>query len=352
MTLWFLIPVMPKTTLKRFATQKDIARRVGISQEAVSAVLRGKSETVRVSDAVRRRVLAAARALRYLPNRSARAMRARRFHNLGYFVVNADLSEQDFPGYRAGIHDAAIRHDYQVVLIRLPHRLAGAGNPIPAVFREAHLDALIITPYSVFTREILDAVRESGLPVVYLNQKQRTNAVYVDELGGASALTQHLIDRGGRRIVYVEPGDRGTTATWHYSQRDRLRGYEKTMATHGLIPIVRRGAWPVADPAYAKLFRGPGRPDAAFCFNDFAALYLQRFILQAGLDIPRDVRLAGYGGDEIDMHFTAPLTTMRIPRYAMGVAAVEMALTLAGQECRQAWPSVVVQPVLAVGGTT
>ncbi|MEI8243958.1 MAG: LacI family DNA-binding transcriptional regulator [bacterium] len=343
---------IPSTT-PLTASQQDIARLVGVSQTVVSHVLRGaQNGTVRVAEATRRRILDAARRVNYRPNSSARAMRARRFRNLGYFVCNVDLTENDFPGFRAGICDAATAHGHHVVMIRLPHSVTGIDNPIPLVFREAHLDALIINPYSYLSADIVKAVEQSGLPVVYLNQKQQTNAVYVDERSGARAVTQHLIDRGGRRIVYVEPGDRDATAVWHYSQRDRLRGYKETLVAHGLEPRIQRGAWPAADPSFAGMFRAPGRPDAAFCFNDFAALYLQRFILQAGLEIPRDVRLAGYGGDEIDMHFTAPLTTMRIPRYPMGVAAVEMAVTLAGQERRQALPSVVVQPVLAVGGTT
>lgn len=52
----------------------DIAARAGVSQATVSLVLNNRTDGVRISDATRQRVIAAARELGYQRNEVARAM--------------------------------------------------------------------------------------------------------------------------------------------------------------------------------------------------------------------------------------------------------------------------------------
>ncbi len=59
-------------------TSHDVARAAGVSQATVSAVLSGTRGNIRISDATRRRVHAAATALNYAPNPAAQALRRRR----------------------------------------------------------------------------------------------------------------------------------------------------------------------------------------------------------------------------------------------------------------------------------
>lgn len=56
-------------------TIKDIARLVGVSNPAVSAVLNGRTVNCRVSDKTRQKILAAAAELGYIPSTSAKMMR-------------------------------------------------------------------------------------------------------------------------------------------------------------------------------------------------------------------------------------------------------------------------------------
>jgi len=47
-------------------------------------------------------------------------------------------------------------------------------------------------------------------------------------------------------------------------------------------------------------------------------------LLAQGLKIPGDVSIAGFGNILLADHFRVPLTTVRQPKYRLGVAAVEM----------------------------
>ena len=333
---------------KPSATQDDVATAAGVSQAVVSAVLGGRTGKIGASEKLQKKILAAAAKLGYRTDSSARAMRMRRFYNLGYFTANVSQAvEQDRPEFRAGVYDTAAAQGYQVTMVRLPSRPTADTNPIPQVFRESHLDGLIINHVSLLTPELERVVTASGLPVVYLNEKRKSNAVYVDDFAGARIMTEHLLEQGYRRIAFSS-----TESGEHYSHADRIAGYSKVMAEHKLptrlLPAdTRRCGVDILD-----CLKTSKRPDAIFCSSDFHALYFQRFIHQLGLHFPDDLGLAGYNDDGYDLFLESPLTTMRIPRYDMGRAAVEMVLKLITAPQRPKISSVCFTPSLVTGLST
>src|SRR5215472_11889010 len=75
----------PRIRDDRSVTLKDIAERSGVSVMAVSAVLRGKTGTVRVSEETRAKILRVAQEMRYRPHAVARALRRRRTDTIGFY---------------------------------------------------------------------------------------------------------------------------------------------------------------------------------------------------------------------------------------------------------------------------
>jgi LacI family transcriptional regulator len=297
---------------------------------------------------LQKKILAAAAKLGYRTDSSARAMRMRRFFNLGYFTANVtEAVEQDHPGFRAGVYDAAATHGYHVAMVRLPSRPTMDTNPIPQEFRESHLDGLIINHVSLLTPELQAVVTASGFPVVYINEKHRHNAVYVDDLAGARIMTEHLLAQGYRRVAFS-----CTEAGGHYSQADRVAGYSKVMAEHRLQTQILNTDTRRCGADILAWLRSSKRPDAIFCYSDDLALYYQRFIHQLGLHFPNDLGLAGYNAAGYDLFLESPLTTMRIPRYDMGKAAVEMVLKLIASPEQPKVTSVCFKPGLVTGLST
>jgi DNA-binding LacI/PurR family transcriptional regulator len=337
-----------KAMRKKTFTQDDVARRAGVSQAVVSAVLGGRTGKIGASEKLQKKILAAAAKLGYRTDSSARAMRMRRFYNLGYFTANvAQAVEQDRAEFRAGVYDTAAALGYHVTMVRLPSRPTAATNPIPQVFREAHLDGLIINHVSLLTPELQKVVAATGLPVVYLNEKLRHNSIYVDDFAGARIMTEHLLEQGYRRVAFS-----CTEAGAHYSHADRIAGYSKVMAGHRLPVRVLNTDTRRCGADILDWLRSTQRPDAVFCSTDFQALYFQRFIHQLGLHFPDDLGLAGYNNDGYDLFLESPLTTMSIPRYEMGKAAVEMVLKLIAAPEQPKMPSVCFMPGLVTGLST
>ncbi|MEJ2019520.1 MAG: LLM class flavin-dependent oxidoreductase, partial [Maritimibacter sp.] len=71
------------------------------------------------------------------------------------------------------------------------------------------------------------------------------------------------------------------------------------------------------------------RPTALLCANDLMAVGCYEFLKEAGLRIPEDVAVVGFDNREIAQFMRPPLTTLVLPHYDMGAAAVDQVLDFA-----------------------
>jgi LacI family transcriptional regulator len=65
---------------------------------------------------------------------------------------------------------------------------------------------------------------------------------------------------------------------------------------------------------------------AVFAGNDLMAIGCIDALREAGLDCPRDVSVVGMNDMAWTDRFSPPLTTVRLPHYALGTAAAELLL--------------------------
>ncbi|MFA6961750.1 MAG: LacI family DNA-binding transcriptional regulator [Opitutaceae bacterium] len=325
------------------ATITDIARKLGISPSSVSKALSGtqKSGNTRISAETLRRVQEVAQEMNYRGNPGARAMRTRRFHNIGFFEYRRHATDYSFSEpILNGISEVAARFGQNIMLVRVPE-LAD----FPRALSEEGLDALIVASNAPVGAGFEEVIKSSGLPVIYLNDKRRTNAVYVNDVLSGRLMTTHLISRGFRRIAMLAPNASGN----HYSTADRISGYLGIMREAALTPILKsfdRETW--REETREWLSRPDKRPEAIFCESDHVAMFLQRILYDLRLHVPGDIALAGCDGDQLSLHSTVPLSTLEIPFHAMGVHAMELALECVNQKNKQPVPARVLDPKLIV----
>ena len=183
---------------------------------------------------------------------------------------------------------------------------------------------------TIFTRAVVvpDALR--GVPLVLLNCHDSTStapSVVPGEVAGGHAATERLIAAGHQRIGFVngEP--------WMEAAQGRFKGYRRALATADLpfdAALVRDGDWMSGTgfDATLSLMAEARPPTAIFCANDLMALGALEALKQLGKRVPDDVALIGYDDQEISRHTHPPLTTMVLPNYEMGRAAVEALLAV------------------------
>ena len=111
--------------------------------------------------------------------------------------------------------------------------------------------------------------------------------------------------------------------------RDRRRGYLEAMRTAGLAPPA---GWTPERPitmdggrdGIAALLGQRDRPRAVFCSSDVMAAGAIFECQRQGLRVPEDIAITGYDDLDLAAHIRPALSTVRIPRFEIGVRAAEM----------------------------
>ncbi len=336
-------PAAPPT---RRPTMTDVAKAAGVSQSTVSMVL-NNMRGARLADATRAKVLSVAVELGYrLPRREAPAEPAHRLGPAGFGgpAAAAGSPRRNLIGYLVdeistsphpvvsvdGARDAAWEHDCLVTVMVTRSNPQQEAAAIEALL--AHPQLLGIIYSTIFTRAVSVpvALRQgpAPLPGVLLNchdEHTRLPTIVPGEVGGGHTGTDHLISAGHSRIGFIngEP--------WMEAAKDRLKGYRRALATADLPfdpALVRDGDWMSGGgfDGTLALMALPRPPTAIFCANDLMALGALEALAQLGRKVPEDVSVLGYDDQEISRHTHPPLTTMVLPNYEMGRAAVEALL--------------------------
>jgi LacI family transcriptional regulator len=304
------------------AGMKDVASLAGVAVGTVSNVL---NHPDLVRPLTRARVEAAMEELGFIPNGSARQLRAGRSRCLGLVVL--DVTNPFFTEVARGVEDYAQAAGYAVILCN-SDEADDKERRYLRVLEEQRVRGILITPVHGRAPE-LRRIRDRGTPVVLLDRPGSPGqcSVAVDDQCGGQIAVAHLLDLGHQSIALVN----GPVAIRQCA--DRRRGAHRAAVKAGLDPaaVFREVTVPAmnarAGAAAADELLGSGpRPTAVFCANDMLALGLLRRLGQAGVMVPRDLAVVGYDDIEFAADAAVPLTSVRQPKYQLGRAAAELLL--------------------------
>lgn len=310
-------------------TLERVARWAGVSLATASRVLNGRSNRS-VGEELRKRVLAAAEELGYIPNAHAQALAGATTSTVG--VITHDVSDAYFSAIARGVMRIANDHGLLVMLastFRDPQReiayvsalraqRAGAILLIGSGFEEP-------TYAQAMNAELEPYRRAGGRVAAVSHHKLPVDAVVPDNHGGADAMARALLELGHRAFALVS-GPRHLTTVAH-----RLAGFQDALAGAGIHlddGQVVEGDFS-RDSGYAgttELLRKGLRATAIFCLNDVMAIGALAALRDHGLAVPDDVSLAGFNDISIVRDLTPPLSTVRLPLEHMGERVMALAL--------------------------
>jgi LacI family transcriptional regulator len=294
---------------------KDIARRVGVSQATVSQVLAGRVSEFRISTETAARVQRMAQELGYRPSALARSFKNHRAYSLCLAV--GDLTNPFWAGLAMGAQEEAEAQGYTLVITHTGDTEDKESLVVDMV-RARRVDGAILAPAHHKSRHFA-TLQEERLPIVFVDrtiQGLDVPSVITDSVAGLKLAVDHLVDRGHRNIAYLGgPTDSSTF-------RDRLRGYRKALARHGLRPgpLAVAGRDPEeAREAVARLFAGGGHATAIIAAN----FWLTVGALRAA---PADVVVVGFDDLFLTDLLKRPVTTIVQPVEDLGRHAVRLLL--------------------------
>jgi LacI family transcriptional regulator len=242
-----------------------------------------------------------------------------------------------FAAAAQGVEEEAAAHD-RICLICTTHGDETREDSIIELMREQRADAVIFVGGAVQNRHYRDrmvrlthALDSVGSRMVFCGRPAVADGTpgivveYANETG-AVEITNHLIDSGHRRIVFLG-WQKG-----HNTAAERLHGYRRALRGHGLRPDPAL-VWPgdfTRESGYSSMrdLLGSGTKfTAVFAATDMVAAGAMQAMREAGVRIPDDISIVGYDDIPQTVDMVPALTTVHVPYDELGRAAVRLALT-------------------------
>ncbi|MGD0237224.1 MAG: LacI family DNA-binding transcriptional regulator [Syntrophorhabdales bacterium] len=300
----------------------DVALKANVSIATVSRVVNNASH--KVNAITRKRVLEAIKELDYRPNALAIGLLMKKTMTVG--IIIPDISNPYYAEIVRGVQDMADQHGYAVILLntdRLQERITKHIH----FLREKSADGIIFSGGAIHGEKVLSSLEEFRDRVVVIgHHRVESPAVMIDNAGGAAKATRHLIELGHKRIAFIGGPDKSASA------KDRVAGYKSAMIHQG-YPVDRnligKGDFtPRSGYLAAKELIEKEDPTAIFAANDQMAFGAIRAANELGLRVPVDLAVVGFDNIPFGSYFDPPLTTVEVPMYRVGAAAMEMLVNL------------------------
>ncbi|NYE59063.1 LacI family transcriptional regulator [Duganella sp. 1224] len=303
-------------------TIKDVAQAAGVSVASVSRALNGHAS---ITDDTRKHVLEVVKRMRYMPHVGARSLTTSTTNTIG--VLLPDLYGEFFSEMIRGIDGAARQRGLHLMVSSLHGDADEAALALRAM--RGRVDGLLVMSPHVDAAFLSDNLPDE-LPIVLMNSAAGGThypALSVDNYSAAHAMVVHLAGCGYQRIAFIA-GPSG-----NYEAQERLRGYHAALAglAPGAAPRVFAGDFsePSGEAVGRALLALPAgqRPQALFAANDMMAIGALLTLTQGGVQVPRDMAVAGFDDIPIARYVSPALSTVRVPIAELGVQALERLLS-------------------------
>jgi DNA-binding LacI/PurR family transcriptional regulator len=282
----------------------DVARLAGVSHQTVSRVINHQPN---VSETTRQKVLDAMRRLNYRPNALARGLVTRRSRTVG--VLGFDTELHGPSSTLLGVQRAAQQARYGVIVATLSETddQAAVRQAVGGLVERFVEGILVIAPSKTSARAMRDLSNEIPAVALEASFSDDLPVVMVDQVGGATLATQHLVDLGHTTVWHVAGPDDWSEA------RQRITGWQQILATAGLhAPTPLRGDWSPESGHAAGLQIAQSRDvTAVFSANDQMALGILHALHSRGIRVPEDVSIVGFDDMPESAYFYPALTTVR-----------------------------------------
>jgi len=310
---------------------KDIAARAGVSIMTVSKALRDAPD---VSAATRARLKQLAQQLGYVPDSSAQGLRTRTTKIFG-LVISAS-TDPTFARLVLALEERAHELGYDLLLMHSLNQVEREEACLRRLLAR-RVDGLFVAPVYRMAPEarIYQELHTCGTPTVLLGHPARFCAQFtsmaVDDTPASEAATRHLLELGHRRIAYLAGP---LAAPWAQA---RFEGYRRALRGAGLEAderLVFQAGSNVEDGVNAALQMINEGCDATAVqtATDLVAIGFADTCLNQSLRIPTDLSVVGFGNVLASEYFRVPLTTLRQPKYLLGLAAMDAMLQLLRHE--------------------
>lgn len=305
---------------KKPVTLKTISQKLNISAMAVSKALRDDAS---ISPETRAKVKQLAEELNYRPNAIAQSLRSSETKTLGLVIADSSLSL--FAPVIGGVEEKAKELGYNIILSNARSSIENEMEAVRTLV-EKRIDGLLLAASTLTSPKYKDFLDSFGIPYVFLMRRceyEDGNYVISENIAPVSQMINYMIQTGSKKIHFINISDEIVTA------RDREKGYRQALENSGIDfdPKIVFNVKPQIDAGFHKMSEILEKDDdvsAVFCGCDMIAVGVMESILEHGLKIPEDIRVASHDDIEFAPYLRVPLTTVRTAKEDIGRLGAEL----------------------------
>ena len=301
-------------------TQKELAKRLGISQMTISRVLNSRPGA---SNKLRDKVLKAIEQSGYIHDHVAAGLRAKSTRIIG--LVIPDVAHSFFPDITRSIEKKATKDGYSIILSHSYESYSEECKQINLLLG-LKVSGLIIAPSGKQNEvDIYQKLQKLKIPFIFIDRikkKMNCSSVITDIQDGAVKLGDYLINKGYKKCGYLA-GPRGVS-----SSDEHCRGLKKSWRKNGFdvdsLVTIQAGFGEKQGYVAVKKLLDKCDPDVIVAVNDLVAIGAYRFLREKGIKVPQDIALVGFSDLAFSDMLEVPLTTVREKTGLIGQKAIDI----------------------------
>ncbi len=313
-------------------TLKDIAAEVGVSEMTASRAMRKHSD---VSQKTQERVMQAAKELGYIPNKVASMLASRTSQIIPMIVPS--LRNSVFLDVIAAAQELINAKGYQMMLLNTQYSVDKETDAVEALMAWSPA-ALILSGvnHSEATSNLLAEVNFPVIEIMDTDDKAIDICVGFSHHMAGKAMGEYLLKQGYRSFAFC-----GSRLEEDIRGKKRYEGFRTAIINAGLeapnmINLTARFGDLVESNAFEEIIAKIWNLDCIYFANDDLAVGVLLTCQRMGLNVPKDLAVAGFNDLHTGMLIQPRLTTSRSPRREIGAIAARCALDrIEGKELDQ-----------------
>ena len=305
-------------------TLKEIASTLGISITTVSKALKDYSD---VSEKTKKAVKDLASNLNYTPNSFAVNLRTKESKTIGLIIP--EVTHHFFSNIIKAIIDEAEKNGYLVIILQSNESLELEKKQVDLLINK-RVDGILISLSNESNNDShIKEILNRKVPLVMfdkITKLAKCSKVVIDDQKAGFDATQHLIDKGCKKIAHI----RGPLNP--QNSIDRYLGYKKALEKNDipfdskLVYTCEKVSFEEGKEFAKQLLEENPDVDGIFAITDLVAVGAVAYCNEQKIAIPNDIKIIGFSNWFMSQVITPKLSTVEQPSHEMGITAFNLLL--------------------------
>ena len=300
------------------STIKQIALRANVS---IATVSRALSDSPKVQEATRKKILKLAKELNYNPNIIARNFAKRKSNMLG--LILPDISDEFFAEIIHSIDETAYEFGYFTLVVS-SHKNRSMVESINTMMHSGLVGGFILlTPF--MSNEIANALSTNTVPYVLISGDSEIgdyDVITVDNYKASYKLVEHLVAKGFKKIGHISgPAENNDAFLRRKGFADACKKFKLEVKDYWLA----KGTFTMAsgEQATLKMLKHNDMPQVIFAANDMMAIGCCTTLKSKGIKVPEEVAVVGFDDVILAEYSNPSLTTVKVDTDTIGKLAAQ-----------------------------